>query len=307
MDQKIIDYSIFDFSKSSVIKPASNIDEKSKKEHKISKLILDSRHRNASIYPSASSFTLYTSEEFDDVISAELLNAHFPFSKTTVNTFNNKFSLTTFDSIGTPEFVNVEIEIGNYTEAELAIELEISLNNASTSTSFQVIYSSRNNSFTFISPNLFVIKTISEANDKDFNGRDMVKYLPNTMFKLLGFDRKLHAGIIKNANYTIKAPFQSNFKDNEYIIIQIDQFNLNKSTDNCINKSFACINKSQSTYLTAAFSVKKYFAQPISKLNRLTIKCYDSDGNPYDFSNMDFKMEILLTSFKNPITYQTFI
>lgn len=307
MDQKIIDYSKFDFSKSSIIKPEANIDEKNKKEHKTSRLILDSKHRNYSIYPSASSFTLYTSEEFDDVISAELLTANFPFTKTVVNNFNNIFSLTSFDSNGVSEFIKVTIEIGNYTESELAIELETSLNNASTSTSFQVFYKYRNNSFTFSSPNLFIIKSVSDSIEKDFNGRDSVSYINNSMFKLLGFDRSEYTSKLNNSVFTIKAPFQSNFKDTEYIILHIDQFNVNKSIDNCVNKSFACINKNQSTYLVATNVVKKYFTQPLSKLNKLTIKCYDNEGNPYDFSNMDFKIEILLTCFKHPLTYQTFI
>lgn len=309
MDSKIINYGEFDFTKSVVINPSvSNLDKRQTSEYKLARIIVDSSHRNTTLYPDTNKFTIQLQEEFDDVVSMELLMAHFPFSQQIVNKYNNNFQLTSYFSSTSPNVISVNMEIGNYDTVDIAAELQTLLNNTDANASYTVLYNIKSNKYTFSSSHHFEINTVSYT-EKDFNGQDDAVYHKYSIFKHIGFDKKAFSSVLNVVDglYYITSPFQSNKSNNEYIVVNIDQFNINKSINNTINSSFVCINKNLSNFMTFPSNVVKYLQQPMSKLNKLTIRCFDKDGNPYDFSNMDYKMELVVKTCKHPLSYNSYI
>ena len=86
--------------------------------------------------------------------------------------------------------------------------------------------------------------------------------------------------------------------------MSIEQFDLLKSIDRDLNKSFAMIPKMyQNLSIADSAKYKKNFSPPIPKLAKLRIKFFDRFGNPYDFQNVDHRFELLITSAKQRRKY----
>lgn len=86
----------------------------------------------------------------------------------------------------------------------------------------------------------------------------------------------------------------------EYVIIKINDLeNIIGSESDPINNAFAIVNKTY-TYITPLCVYKKYFILPY-KLNKIDIKCYDYNGNLYNFGSDDFKIECNVYSLDRKI------
>jgi hypothetical protein len=102
----------------------------------------------------------------------------------------------------------------------------------------------------------------------------------------------------------IKSAFRKNFDFNNYAVMFIDQFEVNKNLNNPLNKSFAIIaNDYNSLNIADEANIVKNFAPPINKITKMKISFYDRYGNPYDFQNIDHRFEILFKSHKQRRKY----
>jgi hypothetical protein len=125
----------------------------------------------------------------------------------------------------------------------------------------------------------------------------------NPLNQLLGFGLKNYTSV---AN-TLSSIYRKNFKYNNYIIMDIDQFDVLKSSDRDLNKSFALIPVNyNSLNICDLYDYKKVFNPPLGKLLKIHIHFYDRFGNPYDFQNMDHRFELIFESFKLKRKYSGF-
>ena len=128
----------------------------------------------------------------------------------------------------------------------------------------------------------------------------------NTLAYLLGFrENKDYTSVsIGGGQYELEAEFKCNFDYNNFVIMDIDQFDILKSIDSELNRTFAIIPKVYNiqNVIDSPQYIKR-FSPPIGKLNKIRIRIYDRFGNDYDFQNQDHRFELLLTSFKQQRKY----
>lgn len=83
-----------------------------KNEFKTSILVVDSRHRDKTKYPNPNQYIYNLNDNYKRVVSAELLYAYIPKSKSIVNNVNNELCI----SINHSSFYNIIFPIGNYNQ-----------------------------------------------------------------------------------------------------------------------------------------------------------------------------------------------
>jgi hypothetical protein len=308
MNQKIINHDTFNFSDSVVIKPQEQgADSNKKLDVRYTRVVVDSRDRNTNLYPTPSSYSINLEETIEDIFIGELLVANIPFSQNLINKNNNCIKI----KVNSVEII-VLLKSKNYTETELATEIQTTLNNNPASLingySFSVLFDADTLKYSFACNYPFQV-IASDRIETDYNGNDENKYTKNSAFKILGFGKEVYTSVNESSVYRIDAPFSRNFTDSNYIVIYIDEFSINKSISSNLNKSFAVVQDRyiSLSYFSATNFIKKFFPQPIAKLSKITIKMYDVDGNLYDFDNKDHRLEIMLHSYKHVRGYNSYI
>ena len=274
-----------DFYKKAVIKfPEDYVDE----ETKYTRVVVDSRVRNKNLFPNPNSYEIPFEDDINDVKTAKLIYMDIPMSLYLINeNFNTiYFNINSISYMAT-------IPTGNYNATELASEMQTQINavvaSASVATTFAVTYNTRLDKFTFSSTLLAF--SLLFANK------------PRNLASLLGFS-DIKAQYTSDTNSQITSEFRINLNYNNYIIMDIEQFDMLKSIDRDLNKSFAMI-PSSSTNLNIIdeLNIIKHFSPSIPRLNKLRVRLYDRFGNPYDCQNMDHRFEITFTSFKQKRKY----
>lgn len=274
-----------DFYKKAVIKfPEDYVDE----ETKYTRVVVDSRVRNKNLFPNPNSYEIPFEDDINDVKTAKLIYMDIPMSLYLINeNFNTiYFNINSISYMAT-------IPTGNYNATELASEMQTQMNaittSASVATSFTVTYNTRLDKFTF-SSTLLAFSLLFANN-------------PRNLASLLGFS-DIKAQYTSDINRDITSEFRINLNYNNYIIMDIEQFDMLKSIDRDLNKSFAMI-PSSSTNLNIIdeLNIIKHFSPSIPRLNKLRVRLYDRFGNPYDCQNMDHRFEITFTSFKQKRKY----
>ena len=274
-----------DYVNHALIKPPDTLTENDLNK-RITRFVVDSRERDTQLFPSPNHYELIFEDDIDDVISAKLLITDIPFTTYLIN----KYFKTLVFKIGGSDYT-VTLDEGDYTATELAAHMAEKMNET-VADNFQVVYNTRKDNFTFKSKVAWSV---------DLN-------VANSLCYLLGFKKALYESTPSgNAPYTylITSEFRKNFEYNNYIVMNVDQFDINKSRTNLIQRSFAVIPK-DSTRLNVAddFDLKKYISPPIPRLHKLRVRMFDPYGNPYDFQNADHRFEIEFTSFKQKRKYQ---
>lgn len=274
-----------DFYKKAVIKfPEDYVDE----ETKYTRVVVDSRVRNKNLFPNPNSYEIPFEDDINDVKTAKLIYMDIPMSLYLINeNFNTiYFNINSISYMAT-------IPPGNYNATELASEMQNQMNNiaasASVATTFAVTYNTRLDKFTFSSTLLAF--------------RLLFANKPRNLASLLGFS-DIKEQYTSDINSQITSEFRINLNYNNYIIMDIEQFDMLKSIDRDLNKSFAMI-PSSSTNLNIIdeLNIIKHFSPSIPRLNKLRVRLYDRFGNPYDCQNMDHRFEITFTSFKQKRKY----
>ena len=269
-----------DYYKYSVIKPPTIEDD----NEKITRLIIDSRVRNVDLYPDPNDYELLLDDDINDVVSAQLIYAQFYMNGYLINSYFNTLHVEYNGTV-----YPVELSQGNYNTTELKDEIQSKFDSVLGAGVLTITYSTKLDKYVFT-------KASGEFRFK-FKGR------VNNLALLLGFcDKKDYESI----DSVISAPFRVNFDFNNYLIMDIEQFDLLKSSDSELNRTFAIISKTMTTMNVAdQFNYVKRFTPPIPRLLKLRIRIYDRFGNKYDFQNKDHHFELVIKSFKHKRKYLT--
>jgi hypothetical protein len=253
---------------------------------KYNRVVVDSKDRDMKLFPNPNSYEITLYDDIEDVLNVQLLNISVPLSSYLINNTFNTFQLTIGDTTS-----NITLDKGDYSATELAAEITSKMNIVSNK--FLCEYVPKLDHFIFRSKIAYSI---------DFTTNK------NSLAPLLGFDIAIYNGIITDNStypYVIESPYRKNFDFNNYIIMNIDQFDINKSSNTDLNRSFAII---PANYNILNISddpiIKKYFSPPLARLSKLRIRFFDRFGNPYEFNNLDHHFELIFESMKQKRKYQ---
>jgi hypothetical protein len=116
---------------------------------------------------------------------------------------------------------------------------------------------------------------------------------------------------VHNISQNFIFPWRVNLNEtNSGIVLSIEHFTINHSSNSIIDRSTAIIYPTATmlNYISIpSVLIKKYFNPPIGRLNRISISFKDYYGNPYNFRNKDHRIEILFESRKNLNKYSHFV
>jgi hypothetical protein len=249
-------------------------------KHKYTRLVIDSKDRDISLFPDPNKYEIKLEDDIDDVVSAHLLSIDVHLSSYMINKYFKEFDLIISGVIS-----KVILDEGDYTATSLASMIQTKMNMISNNT-FEVVYDEIKDNYIFRSHISFSISFVNQT---------------NSLHQLLGFKKDTYASIdteISPHPHVLKSLYRKNFKYNNYVIMNIEQFDINKSNSNIIQKSFAIIMDNYSNInLGDDPKIIKTFTPPIPRLAKLRISFVDRYGNTYDFQNMDHRIEILFTSY----------
>jgi len=241
------------------------------------------------LYPNPNDYEIPFEDDINDVISSQLIYIDIPMPQYLIN---NNFK-TLYFMINSTKY-QVNIPIGDYTASELAVAMTTAMNSIVPAT-FNITYNTRLDNFNF---NATVVFTLLFTN------------VSNSLCNLLGFaSNKDYVSVtdVNSPSYPnlVSSEYRKNFDYNNYIIMDIEQFDILKSIDRNLNKSFAIIPKNYiNINICDSFDIIKKFSPPIARMTKLRIRFYDKYGNPYDFQNMDHRFELLMKSFKQRVKYR---
>lgn len=274
-----------DYQKYALVKP-SNV-EPVGGNHKYTRVVVDSRIRNKTLFPNPNDYEVPFDDDVYDVIKAQLIYIDIPFTSYMINSNFNQL----FVSSNGSDFI-VTMPTGDYTKADFVTGFQTALNNT---LNFEIGVSldPLTDSLIFISEQEFTFKFANKA---------------KTLAMLMGFKQEDYDSLPGSPYNQLRAPFRLNFDYNNYIIMDIDQFDLLRSSDSELNKTFAVIPKNHSVFTPQndSQSYIKYFQSPIPRMNKLRIRLYDRFGNAFDCQNQDHRFEMLITSFKQKGKYYNF-
>lgn len=276
----IINYDENEYNKYALIKPP----EFKEDDQKFTRVIVDSRSRDVNLFPLPNNYEIVLEDDINDLISAELVYMDMPFTNYLINNFFNKINIIINNIIYTVILTN-----GDYDDNAFLTEFQTQLDTVIGSGLITISYITKTDSYSFTSNNPFLFKFTNYT---------------NTLAMLLGFNKNLDYVASGTGPYTLNSPFKRNFNYNNYIIMEIKQFNVLKSTDTFLDDSFAIISQKFADKNICDQKYVKYFSPPIPRLIKICIKLCDKFGNPYDFQNQDHHFEILFTSCKQKRKYK---
>jgi hypothetical protein len=272
---KILDSSTFDFSQTTIIKPP--FEEKSTSNTKYTRLVIDSRDRDRTLYPNPNKYVIKLETDVLEVTSGEIIIKEIPLPMYLINEYNHLFTITR-DSTS----ANYLLPQGNYTPLTMQDTLGIVLG-----PNFNVTYNS-------------VIDKLSIT--LNAGGNFTLKFANPDLALILGFN-------VSNVSSdgSLVAPYRINFTANPYAVLRIGQFTINNSINPVLHKSTALISGNDVRAIRTTHPIKKYFNPPIARLVKLDISFTDYYGFPYDFQNQDHRLEIMLESKKALTKYTSFV
>jgi hypothetical protein len=288
----------FDFSKTAVIKPPFQELQNKEITRKFTRFVIDSRDRNMDLYPSPSQYEIELDDDIEEVTSAEIVLVDMPFPSYLINEHNNLMRVTVANVVH-----NIRVDVGDYNETALANALSSSLNAVSTGALFEIVYNPIKDNYNIWS-NVEVTLTFQAPRQ----GVKPAQYLADTIGKVLGFSPKIYTSTsglgtspTNGYAYVIKAEYRKNFTDHRYVVLHMDQMNVNRSSNNVIMKSFALVHPriTNISYLSTMNRLTKTFNPPIARLYKLRLTFRDYYGNIYDFQNQDHRIEIMFESRKH--------
>lgn len=275
-----------DYIKYGVIKPPSEFFQDN---HKFTRIVVDSRIRDTSLYPSPNDYYIPFDDDINDVISAQLLYIDIPFTNYLINQYFNSINVTYKVGGITDTTKTIIVNSGDYTNTTFLTALQDAFDTSFGIGAITVSYYPILDNYIFTSLYYFSL---------NFDGAK------NSLAMLLGFNKNKTYIASNPSNWIITSEFKRNFNYNNYIILDIDQFDLLKSIDRDLNKSFAMIPLNyDSLNISDHPKYIKIFSPPIPRMTKLHIQLSDRFGNPYDFQNQDHRFEILITSFKQKRKY----
>jgi hypothetical protein len=282
MNEKIIQNTPNVYYNKALIKQPSNIASST------SRLVVDSRERNMTIFPSPNTYEISFIENIFNVSSIRLLSADIPFDTYIVNGGNSTIYIAYNNNV-----YSAVVDVGDYTPTDLATKLTLSINSATSTSDFTVTYVSITDNFKFSCVNPFGL--VFRGNQFRHPYRDTTDTAPvsKSMGQLLGFGINNYISTNVSGSNVITSEFKRNFDPDNTIVVNIDELGVNISTSDILDGSFAVITKNNIAQLHEKV-ISKTFNPPISKFNKLKISLTDYYGNPYDFQNRDHRFEFLV-------------
>jgi hypothetical protein len=264
-----------------------------KKPKRVIRLVVDSRERNATLFPSPNSYEVNVLEDVQNVEMLSLLTADFPFDPYTIGMYNNALYVAYAGQVFT-----VSVEIGNYEPVELANAMQNAVNAAVGAPDFVVAYSALKDNFVFRCKNAFGLVFRGNTFTSSYNNAPDTAYCGNSIGKRIGFGIHNYLSAVQNTGdafgNVISSEFKKDFVTQEYAILNIDAFELNKSTASSLQNSFAVVTKRCENPFYGLEHANKTFKPNLGKLSKLRVKVTDFHGNPFDFQNKDHRFELLL-------------
>ena len=252
---------------------------------KSTRIVIDSKDRDISLFPEQNSYSIRFDDDIEDVMSVQVQSIDIPMSSYMINRYFNTFTLI----IEGTEY-NVTLDYGDYNPIEFATMVTNKMNEVYNS--FLVEYVPRLDNFKFSSTITFSIS---------FKKQD----IKSSLHSIFGMRQDIYAAIPSGLQYVINSTYRKNFKYNNYMIMNIDQFDILKSNNNDIHRTTAIIVENYSNVnMGDTPELIKSFTPPISRLSRIKLSFTDRFGNPYDFQNIDHKIELVFKSFKQKRKYQ---
>ncbi len=264
------------------------------------RLVVDSRERNTQLFPNPNSYEINLINPIPNVARMKLIASSFPFSSYLINTNNNRLHF----QVGATAYT-ATVEVGDYNSgADLADAVEVALNTAYGSTAFEVSYLSRTDNFKIRSTAAFTLMFAGDTFKHALNDNNDVAYKEKTIAHVIGFANKNYASsvvvVVDAYVNSLTSEFKKNFDANEELIVHVEMANLNKSTADAVNESFAIISKGGvldgKAIIYDTHQICKLFTPPIKRLTKLKIWITDYYGNAYDFQNQNHRMEFLIDS-----------
>ena len=253
---------------------------------KTTRIMIDSKDRDTVLFPDQNCYEVRFDDDIEDVMSVQLQSIDIPLSSYMINKYFNTFTLS-FDNTDN----NVVLDYGDYTPAEFA-DMVTTKMNAISNKHFHVEYVTFTDNFKISANSSFSIS----FKKQDDNA---------SLHSLFGFNHDTYTAIQVGSQYVIKSLYRKNFKFNNYLVMSIDQFDLLKSNNNNIHRTFAVIVENYSNINIGDLpQLLKTFTPPIARIARIKISFKDRFGNPYDFQNIDHRIELIFTSFKQKRKYQ---
>lgn len=285
-------YSHFDFEKSHIIKPpTTHFDADRKSQRRNIMLHIDSRDRDVSRYPNSNRYVIDLEEEIEDVLSAEIMYASIPISTYTINPNNNRFRLvinhTTY---------HVQLDIGDYTQEEIARQLASKIEHLS-GCRFDATIDKPRGKFIF-------------SSDRPFAFVFAPEWSPSC-HKLLGFRHDTYEARETSPPHTfiLEPPFRAHLSDTDYALLQIAGFHNFNSVNTAMKKTFAIVPAAHtpSTITSDSFRYQKSFNPPMAKLAKLQIEFKDRFGKPFDLQNQDHYFVLRIEVYRHSPKYASFI
>lgn len=270
-----------DYNKYSVIKPPADFFGDNER---YTRVVVDSRLRNKTLFPNPNDYEIVLDDDINDVFMAQMIYIEMNCNMYLINKYCN----TLVVNVGG---INnqVVLDVGDYDNNSFVAELQSKLDAVLGAGAITISYTSKTDKYKFTSASPFTLKF------KDYK---------NSLALMLGFQDNNDYSAQGSGPFVLEADYRRNFNFNNYVIMDIDQFDLLKSDDRDLNKSFALIPKTYNAFnLIDQPQYIKRFSPPIAKLSKMRIRLYDRFGNDYDFQNVDHRFEMLLTSFKQKRKY----
>lgn len=302
MQRNLVEYTDQDYYHSAVIRPPKDF-QYFEADTRHTRIVVDSRVRDKSLFPNPNNYEITFEDDINDVREARLVSMEIPMPSYLVNSYFNKIYFT----VGAAEYV-ATVATGDYSASAFSTALQAALD-AMLPATFDVAYDSRLDSYEIRSTVAFSVTFGKSVPDPANPALTVWVEHENHLAMLMGFssqknyDSEADPSVPAYPNL-LRSEFRRNFEYNNYLIMDIDQFDVLKSIDRDLNKSFAIIPKEYSKLNVAdEANIVKTFSPPIGRLAKLRIKFYDRFGNPYDFQNMDHRFELVVTSFKQRRKY----
>lgn len=242
---------------------------------KQTRIVIDSRDRNTSAYPSPSQYAVDLPEDINLVSAIQLKTVWFPFSAYAINATNDRFSVR-YGTSGA--WTMITLPHGDYSGADKgASSIDDALSRAGLAdirvaySGDHYVFSCQNSAFQLC------FDPVSEG---------------ATAGKVLGFGPTTYT--CDNTG-TLVAPYRINITDyNRYVVLQIDPMDSLVSTNESINGSFAVLYRHK---IEAGIDVtfEDRFPTPLARMSRFVIKVLDHKGKLYDSQNQDHVFELLIT------------
>lgn len=264
------------------------------------RLVVDSRERNTRLFPNPNSYEINIPDAILNVGRIKMVSSSFPFSAYLINANNNLLHFT----VGSTKYTAM-VDIGDYSSgADLATALQSAINAAYGSSAFRVAYVPRTDNFKVSATTAFTLNFMGNTFVHTFNENTDVAYKEKTIAAVIGFANKDYTSAVQAAPdayvNVVSSEFRKNFDVNDTLVVNVGSVNLNRSTSETVNHSFAVISKTgvldSKTLIYDTHQICKFFTPPIKRLSKLKITITDYYGNPYDFQNQDHRMEFILDS-----------